>query len=116
MTQQSIQANYENISGKAVPVITLSPVTLSSEGRPHPLQVKVSAPVTGTGLPVIIFSHGFGNSMDGYAPLVQYWASHGFVVIQATHPDSGRLGRFDELPYKDEIWRIRIQDVKDILD
>lgn len=116
MTQQLISTDYEHITGKAVPVITFSPVALSSAGRPHPLQVKVSAPATGTGLPVIIFSHGFGNSMDGYAPLVQYWASHGFVVIQATYPDSRKLGRFDELPYKNEIWKIRIHDVRQILD
>lgn len=116
MTQQSINDTYKHIAGNAEPVITLSPITLSSDGRPSPLQVKISAPVTGTELPVIIFSHGFGNSMDGYAPLVHYWASHGFVVIQATHPDSGRLGNFDELPYKNEIWRIRIHDIKQILD
>lgn len=116
MIQQSIQANYENISGKAVPVITLSPVTLFSAESPNPLQVKVSAPVTGTGLPVIIFSHGFGSSMDGYAPLARYWASHGFVVIQATYPDSRKLGRFDELPYKNEIWKIRIHNVQQIMD
>lgn len=116
MTQQSINDTYKHIAGNAEPVITLSPITLSSVGRPSPLQVKISAPVTGTELPVIIFSHGFGNSMDGYAPLVHYWASHGFVVIQATHPDSRRLGNFDELPYKNEIWRIRIHDIKQILD
>lgn len=116
MTQILNNTIYENITGTAAPVITLSPVTLSSAGRPTPLQVKISAPITGTDLPIIIFSHGFGNSMDGYAPLVHYWASYGFVVIQATYPDSKRLGNFDELPYKDEIWRIRIHDVKQILD
>lgn len=114
--QQSIHSTYEPITGKTSPVITLSPITLSSVGRPLPLQVKISAPVMGNDLPVIIFSHGFGNSMDGYAPLVHYWASHGFVIIQATYLDSKRLGNFDELPYKDEIWRLRIHDVKEILD
>jgi pimeloyl-ACP methyl ester carboxylesterase len=114
--EQAISTKYEHITGQASPMISISPVTLSSAHRPSPLQVRVSAPVSGTGLPVIIFSHGFGNSMDGYAPLVDFWASHGFVVIQATYLDSKRLGDFNELPYKEDIWRIRIDDVQHILD
>jgi predicted dienelactone hydrolase len=29
-----------------------------------------------------VFSHGFGSSLDGYGPLADFWAAHGFVVIQ----------------------------------
>lgn len=43
--------------------------------------MKVSAPVVGRDLPIVVFSHGFGQSLDGYGPLVDYWAAHGFVVI-----------------------------------
>ncbi|AQW46715.1 hypothetical protein SHXM_00178 [Streptomyces hygroscopicus] len=60
------------------------------------LQVRVSAPETGTGLPVILLSHGQGpsnnlSSLNGYAPLVNFWAAHGFVVIQPTHLPSRTL-------------------------
>ena len=56
------------------------------------LQVRVTAPTTGPDLPIIVFSHGFGFSMDAYGPLVDFWAAHGFAVIQPTHLDSVTLG------------------------
>nr|WP_237566649.1 hypothetical protein [Paenibacillus sp. EZ-K15] len=51
----------------------------------------MSAPAAGSELPIIVFSHGFGWSLDGYGPLVDYWAAHGCVVIQPTHVDSRTL-------------------------
>lgn len=65
-----------------MPVVLVSPVVLPAPDRGHDLHVRVSAPATGAQLPVIVFAHGFGSSLDGYAPLVHYWAAHGFVVIQ----------------------------------
>ncbi|MFE3323706.1 alpha/beta hydrolase family protein [Streptomyces sp. NPDC059176] len=97
-------------------VISARPVVLSAPGRGDDLQVRVSAPATGTGLPVIVFSHGFGWSMDGYAPLADYWAAHGFVVIQPTHLDSRTLGVPAEDPRTPRIWRIRIEDLTRVLD
>lgn len=73
-------------------VISAKPVVLPAPGRGEDLQVRVSAPATGSDLPVIVFSHGFGWSMNGYAPLADHWAAHGFVVVQPTHLDSRTLG------------------------
>lgn len=75
---------------EAVPVSTYGPVTLPVPGRPFDLRLKVSAPATGGGLPVILLSHGHGpsnfvSSLHGYGPLADYWAAHGFAVIQPTH-------------------------------
>ncbi|MFM9281415.1 alpha/beta hydrolase family protein [Paenibacillus jiagnxiensis] len=97
-------------------VISVKPVVLSAPGRGEELQVRVSAPVTGSELPIIIFSHGFGWSLDGYAPLVDFWAAHGFVVIQPTHLDSRRLSLAPEDPRTPLIWRFRVEDMKHILD
>jgi predicted dienelactone hydrolase len=97
-------------------VISVSPVVLSAPGRIVDLQVRVSAPVTGDQLPVIVFAHGYGNSLDGYAPLVNYWAEQGFVVIQPSFLDSKRIGIRAEDPIMHEIWRIRVADVKHVLD
>ena len=91
-------------------MVSVRPVALPD------LQLRVSAPVTGHNLPIILFSHGYGSSMDGYAPLVDYWATHGFVVIQPTHLDSRKLGVASDDPRRPVIWRCRVQDMKRALD
>lgn len=97
-------------------VISVSPVVLSSPGRRVELEVRVSAPETGTQLPVIVFAHGYGNSLDGYAPLVNYWAANGFVVVQPSFLDAKRIGISQDDPVTHEIWRIRVADMKQVLD
>ncbi len=97
-------------------VLSAKPVVLSAPDRGEDLQVRVSAPATGSGLPVIAFSHGFGWSMNGYAPLADHWAAHGFVVLQPTHLDSRTLGLPAEDPRTPRIWRHRIEDLTRVLD
>jgi predicted dienelactone hydrolase len=79
------------ITDAATPIVSVKPVVLPAPGRGEDLHIRVSAPATGREQPTIVFSHGFGWSMDGYAPLVDLWAAHGFVVIQPTHLDSRTL-------------------------
>ncbi|MER5932448.1 chlorophyllase [Streptomyces sp. NPDC002054] len=98
-------------------LISVKPVVLPAPGgRGEDLQVRVSAPATGGDLPVIVFSHGFGWSMNGYAPLADHWAAHGFVVVQPTHLDSRTLGIPAEDPRTPLIWRYRIEDITRVLD
>ncbi len=54
--------------------------------------------------------------MDGYGPLTDYWAAHGFVVVQATYLDSRRLAVPPGDPRSAQLWRYRVQDAKRILD
>ncbi|MFI9756671.1 alpha/beta hydrolase family protein [Streptomyces sp. NPDC051963] len=98
------------------PIVSVKPVSLSAPGRGADLQVRVSAPALGHELPIIVFSHGFGSSSDGYGPLVDFWASHGFVVIQPTHLDSRTLSLSADDPRTPRIWRFRVEDMKRILD
>ena len=106
----------DGLVGAPTPVVSLSPVVLPAPGRGEDLQVRVSAPATGRDLPIIVFSHGFGLSLDGYRPLVDFWAAHGFVVIQPTHLDSRTLSLAPDDPRTPLIWRLRIEDLKRILD
>jgi pimeloyl-ACP methyl ester carboxylesterase len=104
-------------TGAPAPVVSVKPVVLAAPSeRGEDLQVRVSAPATGGDLPVIVFSHGFGWSMNGYAPLADHWAAQGFVVVQPTHLDSRTLAIPAEDPRTPRIWRIRIDDLTRVLD
>jgi hypothetical protein len=105
----------------ATPIISVSPVILKAPGRVVELQVKVTAPTTGKNLPIIIISHGHGSSnylssMYGYAPLANFWAAHGFIVIQPTHLDANFLQLNPMGSEGPTYWRSRMQDIKCILD
>lgn len=76
----------------------------------------MSAPVVGEVLPVLLFSHGNGQSLYAYGPLADYWAAHGFVVIQPTHLDSRTLGLSPDDPRRPNFWRFREQDLLAVLD
>ncbi|MER7488943.1 chlorophyllase [Streptomyces sp. NPDC126497] len=108
--------------GAPAPVLSFGPVVLSVPGRPVDLQVRVSAPATGTGLAVILLSHGQGpsnhlSSLHGYAPLVDFWAAHGFVVVQPTHLTSRTLSHLvADAPGAPFFWRSRSEDMSHILD
>ncbi|MEU1120977.1 MULTISPECIES: chlorophyllase [unclassified Streptomyces] len=108
--------------GPAVPVLSFGPVVLPIPGRPVDLQLRVTAPATGTGLPVILLSHGHGpsnhlSSLHGYAPLADRWAALGFVVIQPTHLTSRTLAELvADAPGAPGFWRSRAEDMSVILD
>jgi len=112
----------ENIPVSApTPVVSVSPVVLSAPGRAVDLQIRVSAPTTGRDLPIILLSHGHGrsnnlSSLNGYGPLANFWAAHGFVVIQPTHLSSKTLSLDPKTPGTPLFWRSRVEDMKRILD
>ena len=96
-------------------------MVLSIPGRLVDLQIRVSAPTTGRDLPIILLSHGQGrsnnlSSLNGYGPLANFWAAHGFVVIQPTHLSSKSIGLAPETPGAPLFWRSRVEDMKRILD
>jgi predicted dienelactone hydrolase len=105
----------------ATPIVAVSPVTLSAPDRIVDLDLKVSAPATGGSLPVILYSHGGGlanflTSCRGAGPLVDFWASHGFVVVQPTHLTSRGLLLDPSTPGAPAFEESRVSDMKQILD
>lgn len=61
---------------------------LIDESRGRTIKLKAYYPVdySAPGLPVIIWSHGLGGSVDGASFLSRFLASHGYVVIHVQHP------------------------------
>ena len=117
----SASARTAGTVSSPTPVLSVSPVVLPAPGRAVDLHVRVSAPVTGSGLPVILLSHGQGysnhlSSLNGYAPLANFWAAHGFVVIQPTHLSSRTLSLDPSTPGAPLYWRSRAEDMTRILD
>lgn len=97
-------------------IVAVRPIAVAAPGRSVDLQVKVTAPLSGHDLPVIVFSHGNAWSLDGYGPLVDRWAAAGFIVVQPTHLDSRRNGIGWDDPRFAAIWRVRIADLHAVLD
>ena len=100
-----------------MPIVSLWPVTLAAPNRGDDLQVRVTAAATGHGLPIIVFSPGygaFGASMDTYRPLVDHWTAHGFVVVHPNHLDA--LGLADDDPRNPHVWRSRVDDLTRTID
>lgn len=113
---ESMTAVAEPALGEPTPVVSVKPVVLPAPGRGEDLRVRVSAPATGRALPIIVFSHGYGWSLEGYGPLVDFWTAHGFAVIQPTHLDSRTLNIPPDDPRTPLIWRFRVEDLKRVLD
>ncbi|HEX3108303.1 MAG TPA: hypothetical protein VHU41_04345, partial [Thermoanaerobaculia bacterium] len=64
-------------------------MTWRDAARQRTIAAKIYAPVwrgvsSPAPFPVIVFSHGLGNSKEGYSYLGEQWASHGYISI---HPD-----------------------------
>ena len=96
--------------------VSVAPLVLAAPERGDDLQVRVSAPVDGTDLPVIVFAHGFAGSLSKYAPLVDHWTAHGFVVVQPTFLDSATLGLSADDPRTPTIWQTRVDDLVRVID
>ena len=104
-----------------VAVISVHPVTLSAPDRGMDLEVRISAPVTGHDLPVVLLSHGHGPSLyipsaQGYGPIASFWAAHGFVVIQPTHLNAKARGMNPDAPGGPAFWKSRVADMRQIVD
>jgi predicted dienelactone hydrolase len=89
--------------------------------RDRDVPVRVYAPPLEQGagpFPLIVFSHGFGESRESYESQGRYWAEHGYIVIAATHAGSdsatlqaARRGGFTPAPFD-----VRPEDVSFIID
>lgn len=109
-------ASTTHLTAIDAPIVSVKPITLPAPERGDDLTLRLSAPLSGSGLPIILFSHGYGESLSGYGPLTDYWASQGFIVLQPTYLDSRSMGLSEDDPRRPGIWRQRAADAVSILD
>jgi predicted dienelactone hydrolase len=69
-------------------------LALEDDARNATVNVRVVYPLQTEGaLPLIVFSPHQTGSKDEYVELLEYWASHGYVVVGMDHADSPGSGR-----------------------
>ena len=59
----------------------------SDRNREVPLKIYYPGHISGS-LPLIVFSHGYGGTREGYEYLARGWADAGYIVILPTHVGS----------------------------
>ncbi len=62
-------------------------ITLHDKKRGKDIECRVHFPDTGDKLPLIVFSHGFGADKTAFAPISEYLAEHGYVIVHPSHSD-----------------------------
>lgn len=109
--------------GTSSQVMSVSPVVLPDPARTVPLELRVTVPSTvDKPLPIVLLSHGHGpsnylSSLEGYAPLAEFLAAHGFAVLQPTHLSSRSLGiSLNDSNIRDLFLDSRAHDMTLILD
>ncbi len=90
-------------------------VTLATDDPERAMEIRVAYPVGDGSYPLIVVSHGTFSSKDMYAPVIDHWASHGYIVMLPNHVDSnfGRMPK-SEGDMSDMIM-IRAADLSHIL-
>jgi dienelactone hydrolase len=73
--------------------------------------------------PIIVFSAGGAGGKEGYAPLADYWTSHGYVMLHPGHNTLRPIGASKEGDAErqrnrkgEEIWSSRPRDVSFVID
>jgi predicted dienelactone hydrolase len=82
--------NYSADAGPT-PVGVIPTALLHDAQRNKDLDLSIEYPTRGGPFPLIVFSHGYGSSNQGYEPLISYWTSNGYVCIRPAHADAGAL-------------------------
>ena len=69
-------------------VDTIDRIVLDRARHSQQLTVRMYFPKSEGTYPVIIWSHGLGFNKNLYQPLIEFWATHGYIIICANHLDA----------------------------
>ncbi|WP_448664219.1 alpha/beta hydrolase family protein [Sphingomonas sp. CJ20] len=73
----------------AAPFVTCD-ASWHDAARNRDVPVRIRIPAGTAKVPVILFSHGLGGSLDGGTLWAEAWAGAGFAVVNLQHPGSDR--------------------------
>lgn len=93
--------------------------TLVDPVRNRSLPLRIYLPADPAPAPLILFSHGLGNSRSGYSYLGNAWAARGYVVVFVQHTDSDDslpLPKLFRAAFDHAVWRNRPLDITFVLD
>ncbi len=111
--------------GPSDEVLTMPRGELSDGLRNKMIPLLIEYPKGDRPCPVIIFSHGAGSAGNAYVNLLQFWASHGYVVIAPTHAESQSLqdpsmqsfrGSMNDETVTSSNWGDRVRDLTTIIE
>ncbi|HIJ74865.1 MAG TPA: hypothetical protein HPP83_12260 [Candidatus Hydrogenedentes bacterium] len=103
-------------------------LVLYDPDRDHNLSIKIYHPEEAGPFPVILFSHGAGDSKEGAPLLTRFWCSHGYVCIHPSHftEEEGTIPSYSLARFKLEFelldllgplaWYDRVRDLTYIVD
>ena len=94
-------------------------LTLPASDGLREMQLNLYYPASGTGYPLLLFSHGNWSNKDSYDRVIEYWVSHGYAVVAPDHLDccSAVKGIFNSLRYGQlGLIEGRLLDLKRLLD
>jgi predicted dienelactone hydrolase len=77
----------------AIPLICFYPTQQTPQGRafgPFNMEAAMDAPPAGTGLPLVLLSHGNGGTLWAYRDLAAHLARNGFAVAMPEHLGNSR--------------------------
>ena len=95
--------------------VNVAEAVLPVAAQDKDLFVRVRYPDGDAAFPLVVFSHGAMCDKAMYAPVVENWVSHGYVVIEPVHRDSRVFGQVN-FSLMNEIADSRIADMSEILD
>ena len=73
--------------------VTMSDLAWTDASRNREVPVRIYAPDRKHGngpFPLVVFSHGGGESREAFTYLGTHWAAHGYLAVFLTHPGSDR--------------------------
>ena len=89
------------------PVAVIEELVLRDAKRDKDLALRITYPKAEGPFPVILLAHAVRRSREDFKPLAEQWAASGYVVLQADHADTGRMG---------QDWRDRARDMSFMID